>query len=93
MRGYYFEPAVHVMPRRTRNDVILFARYENYNTQRRMAAGYAPLPQFMRSSWVTGVTYKPNPDVALKFDYSFNRSQSSVVRPPNGINLGIGWWF
>ena len=93
MRGYYFEPGIHVLPRRTRNDVILFTRYEKYNTQHRMPDGYAPLPQFNRSSWVAGVTYKPNADVAIKFDYVFNRNASAVVRAINGINLGIGWWF
>ena len=73
--------------------MILFTRYEKYNTQYRMPDGYAPLPQFNRSSWVTGVTYKPNADVAIKFDYVFNRNASTVVRAINGINLGIGWWF
>ena len=93
MRGYYFEPAIHVLPRVTRSDAIVFARYEKYNTQHRMPDGYTPLPQFNRSSWVTGVTYKPNADVAIKFDYVFNRNASTVVRAVNGINLGVGWWF
>ena len=93
MRGYYFEPAVHLLPRRYRNDVILFGRYERYNTQQRMPQGFTPLPQFNRSSWVTGVTYKPHADVAVKFDYVFNRNRSSVVRPVDGVNFGIGWWF
>ena len=35
MRGYYFEPAFHILPRRMRNDVILFTRYEKYDTQHR----------------------------------------------------------
>jgi hypothetical protein len=93
MRGYYLEPGFHALPRRFRHDAILFARYEKYDTQHRMPAGYVPLPQFNRSSWVTGVTYKPNADVAIKFDYVFNRNASSVVRSVNGINMGIGWWF
>lgn len=93
MRGYYVEPAFHLLPRRFRHDIIAFTRYERYNTQQHMPAGYLPLLQFNRSSWVTGVTYKPVPDVALKFDYVFNRNQSSVVRALNGVNLGIGWWF
>ena len=93
LRGYYMEPAFHVLPRRTGKDLILFARYENYNTQQKMAPGFVPLPQFARSSWVTGVTFKPVADVALKFDYVFNRNQSAVVRAVDGINLGIGWWF
>jgi hypothetical protein len=93
MRGYYFEPAVHVLPMRTRHDVIPFLRYEKYNTQYRMPAGYIPLAQFDRSSWITGITYKPHPDVAVKFDYVFNRNASQVVRAVNGVNLGLGWWF
>ena len=93
MRGYYFEPGYHVLPRRLRHDVIAFGRYEKYNTQQKMPSGYTALPQFDRSSWVTGLTYKPHPDVAVKFDYIFNRNASAVVRAINGMNLGIGWWF
>jgi hypothetical protein len=93
MRGYYLEPAVHIFPRRASNDLILFTRYEKYNTQQAMASGYSPLGQFNRSSWVMGVTYKPNADVAVKFDYVKNTNQSVVVPAVNGINLGIGWWF
>jgi hypothetical protein len=93
MRGFYIEPGYHLLPRRFRKDVIAFARYENYNTQRVMPTGYVPLRQFDRSSWVTGITFKPVPDVAIKFDYAFNRNASAVVRALNGINLGIGWWF
>lgn len=93
MRGYYFEPAFHLLPRRFRHDLVAFTRYERYNTQQQMPAGYLPLLQFNRSSWVTGLTYKPVPDVAVKFDYVFNRNRSSIVNPLNGINLGIGWWF
>jgi hypothetical protein len=93
MRGYYFEPAAHIFPRRTRHDMILFTRYEKFNTQHRMPAGFTALPQFDRSAWVVGATYKPNADVALKFDYIFNRNASSVVRARDAFNMGIGWWF
>lgn len=93
MRGFYMEPGVHVLPRRFGNDVTVFARYEKYNTQHRMPEGYTALPQFNRASWITGLTWKPNADVAIKFDYVFNRNESAVVRAVNGINMGIGWWF
>jgi hypothetical protein len=58
-----------------------------------MPEGFVPLPQFNQSSWVAGVTYKPNADIAVKFDYSFNRNASTVVRAIDSINLGLGWWF
>ncbi|MBI2686233.1 MAG: hypothetical protein HYX27_07950 [Acidobacteria bacterium] len=91
--GAYVEPAFHVFPKRRGQDVILFGRYEKYNTQHRMPDGFTALPQFNRSSWVLGATYKPVADVAIKFDYNFNRSASKVLRPLDSINLGIGWWF
>ncbi len=93
MRGYYFEPAVHILPRRLRTDLALFARYEKYNTQQQMAAGFTALPEFDRRSVITGITYKPNADIAIKFDYVFNRNASQVFPALNGLNLGIGWWF
>ena len=93
MRGYYMEPAFHVLPRRSRSDLILFTRFERYNTQQQMPAGYVPLADFNRSSWITGVTFKPNADVAVKFDYVVNQNESRLIRAINGINLGIGWWF
>lgn len=93
MRGWYVEPAAHVFPRRLRHDMILFTRYEKYNTQHRMPREFVPLGEFNRHSWLVGATYKPNADVAVKIDYSFNRSASPVFRPPDALNLGIGWWF
>ncbi|MBI1787462.1 MAG: hypothetical protein HYR60_07920 [Acidobacteria bacterium] len=93
LRGAYFEPAVHLFPRRLRQDLIVFTRYEKYNTQHRMPKGFVSLPQFDRWSWVAGATYKPNADVAIKFDYNFNRNASSVIRVADTLNLGIGWWF
>ena len=57
--------------------------------EHRMPAGYVPLRQFNRSAWITGVTYKPNADVAIKFDYVFNRNASAVVRTTDGVNFGI----
>jgi hypothetical protein len=91
--GYYLEPALHVFPRRLRTDLIVFTRYERYNTQHRMAGGLVSLPEFDRSSVITGITFKPNADVAIKFDYVFNRNAGSVIRPLNAINVGLGWWF
>jgi hypothetical protein len=93
MLGWYFEPAYHVFRKRYRNDLAFFTRYEKYNTQHRMASGFEPLGEFNRSSWLAGLTFKPVPDVAIKFDYSWNRNRSSVVRAVDGINLGVGWWF
>ena len=74
-------------------DLGLFARYENFDTQYRMPAGYIPLESLDRDAVVAGFTYWPDPDVAVKFDYSWVRSRSPVVRAPDSLNIGLGWWF
>jgi hypothetical protein len=93
MRGFYFEGAYRILPSRFRHDMVVFSRYENFDTQNRMAQGYLPLRQFDRDAFVSGVTYFPEPDVALKFDYTILRNQSRFIKARDGFNLGIGWWF
>jgi hypothetical protein len=93
MRGFYFEGAFHILPPEFRHDVVVFSRYENFDTQNKMARGFLPLKEFDRDALVSGFTYFPEPDVALKFDYSVLRNQSRFVKARNGVNLGIGWWF
>ena len=73
--------------------MAFFIRYEKFNTQQEMPLGFVPLPQFNRAAWVLGTTYRPIPDVAVKFDYIFNQNASQVVTPRDSINLGLGWWF
>ena len=93
MRGFYVEGGVHLLPTRLKHDWVTFYRYENFDTQYRMPAGFLPLKQFDRSAHVVGITYYPYPDVALKFDYNFMRNASEVIRIPNRWNFGVGWWF
>jgi hypothetical protein len=93
MRGFYLEGAAHLFPTHFKHDLVTFYRYENFDTQHRMPAGFLPLKQFDRSAHILGLTYYPYPDVALKFDYNFMRNASQVVRVPNRWNFGVGWWF
>ncbi|MGH9674230.1 MAG: hypothetical protein ACRD44_13695 [Bryobacteraceae bacterium] len=93
MRGFYWESAARVLPRRFPHDLALFWRYENFDTQYRMPSGYLPLPQFDRAAHVMGITYYPEPDVSLKFDYTILRSRSALFPALHTVNLGMGWWF
>jgi hypothetical protein len=58
-----------------------------------MAVGGIPLSQFDRTAWVFGATYWPDPDIAIKADYSVVRNRSGFIQAPNSFNLGLGWWF
>jgi hypothetical protein len=93
LRGFYLEGAYRVLPSSAPHDAAVFVRYENFDTQYRMPPGSVKLPEFDRDAWVIGATYWVDPDVAIKFDYSHVRNQSSVIPAPRSINIGLGWWF
>jgi hypothetical protein len=52
-----------------------------------------PLKEFDRDAWVIGFTYFPDADIAVKIDYVNQRNQSTIVKPRNSLNVGLGWWF
>jgi DtxR family Mn-dependent transcriptional regulator len=93
LRGFYAEGGYRFIEGARIGDVGAFTRYENFDTQYRMAAGGIRLPQFDRDAWVFGATYWPDPDIAIKMDYSLVRNRSAVIQAPNSFNLGLGWWF
>ena len=93
MRGWYSEAAYRVWNQGSPRDLVAFARYENFDTQYRMPDGFLPLKMFDRDGWTVGATYYPDPDVAVKVDWTRVRNQSGVVKPANSLNAGLGWWF
>ena len=93
LRGFYGEAAYRVWAGGPARDLVAFVRHENFDTQYRMPDGWLPLKQFDRDAWVTGLTYYPDPDIAVKVDYVRLRNQSSVIQSPSSFNLGLGWWF
>src|SRR5262245_7194849 len=93
LRGFYGEAGYRIVPGGAYGELGAFVRYENFDTQFRMPDGYLPLKQFDRDAAVFGATYWPDPDVAIKMDYSVVRNQSSAIVAPNSFNIGLGWWF
>jgi DtxR family Mn-dependent transcriptional regulator len=93
LRGFYAEGGYRFIEAARFGDVGSFLRYENFDTQYGMAGSGIRLPQFDRAAWVFGATYWPDPDVAIKADYSVVRNRSTFIQAPNSFNLGLGWWF
>jgi DtxR family transcriptional regulator, Mn-dependent transcriptional regulator len=93
LRGFYAEGGYRFIEAARFGDVGAFLRYENFDTQHRMSGGGIRLPQFDRDAWVFGATYWPDPDIAVKADYSVVRNRSAFIQVPNSFNLGLGWWF
>ncbi len=93
LMGAYAEAATRVSPNAWAHEVVVFGRYELFDTQNKMPEGYLPLQEFQRNALVVGATYYPDPDVAFKFDYVKERNKSRVVGAPWQVNVGVGWWF
>lgn len=91
--GAYGEAATRISPDSWTHEVMVFGRYEIFDTQHRMPAGFLPLDRLRRSAFTTGVTYYPDPDVAFKMDVVKERNKSSIVDGPWHVNVGVGWWF
>ena len=93
LRGYYVEGSYLFPLRRLRHELGVFARFEDFDTQFRMPEGTEPIPQFNRRAVSVGANYYLDPDVAIKFDYTHQSSESTLRRAPRTVNVGIGWWF
>jgi DtxR family Mn-dependent transcriptional regulator len=93
LRGFSLEGSRRFLAGTRLGEIGGFVRYENFDTQYRMPAGYVPLLEFDRDAWVFGANFWPDPDIAVKIDYSIVRNQSSVITAPNSFNVGLGWWF
>jgi hypothetical protein len=93
LMGAYAEAATRVSPNAWEDEVVVFGRYELFDTQNKMPEGFLPLEEFQRSAITVGATYFPDPDVAFKFDVVRESNKSSVVLSPWRVNVGVGWWF
>ena len=93
LRGYYLEGSYFLLANPAPRELAVFVRYENFDTQYRMPSGFNSIAAFDRDSWSFGITYFPDPDVAVKVDYTVQRNRSEVLPAPNSFNVGLGWWF
>ena len=93
LRGFYAEGGYRIWNAGSPRDLVAFLRYENFDTQFRMPEDLLPLDEFDRDAWVAGLTYYPDPDIALKADYVRLRNQSGLFPNRHLVNVGLGWWF
>jgi hypothetical protein len=94
MKGWYLQGAYDVLPLfrpRTTHALSPFVRYEQLNTQAAVPAGYQADPANDRQVWTMGLTYKPIPNVAVKFDYQDRRNAAGTGI--NQWNVGMSYMF
>ena len=93
MTGYYLEGGFNLLDGKdTDNELIVFARYENYNTHAEVAEGFERNLAYNRTETTVGLTYKVAEGAALKADYQLFKNEE-VAKETKKINLGVAVWF
>lgn len=93
MNGFYVEAAYdflrHIAD--TEQQLYIFGRYEGYNTQAE-TTGFDPVEAYDRTDTTVGLTWKPDPGVAVKIDYQLFDS-AAADKAAGQLNIGFGYAF
>ena len=93
MTGYYLEGGYNLfVDKNTNDELIVFARYENYNTHDEMAEGFESNLSYNRTEKTIGITYKVASGAAFKADYQFISNELNPEESTQ-MNLGVAVWF
>jgi hypothetical protein len=92
-RGWYLQAAFDVLSLRAGSRAALFpfVRYESFDTQARVPAGYARNPENDARVWTLGVTFKPIEQLVFKADWQ--RRENSASTGVNQWNAALGYVF
>ncbi len=94
MVGWTTEVAYHFLPllyKNTGKDMVLFARWEELNTQKEVASGATADPKNDREVFTYGVAYYPIADIAVKTD--LENWKSAAGERDRRLNIGLAYMF
>lgn len=86
-KGWYAQ-AAYKLWERDEMSLSPFVRYEYYNTQSSMPAGFDANPANAQHVSTAGVTFRLHPQVVIKSDY-----QKYTDKDNNRFNVGLGYMF
>jgi hypothetical protein len=91
--GWYGEAAYDVLPLfgDTKGHYLApFFRYERFDTQASVPSGFTPNPEFNKTLYSFGLTYKPISQIAIKAEYRDFKSRADKD-PADSFLLGLGF--
>jgi len=94
MTGWYVVTGLDLLPFSrpgSEQSITPFVQYESYNTQAEVPSGYTANKANARSILAIGLSYKPHPNVAFKFDYRENKNEAKTG--VNQWNLAVSYLF
>ena len=92
--GWYGEIAYDILPAMkpdTRMGLAPFVRYERFNTQEDVPAGFSPDEKLNKTVVTAGINFYPHPNVVVKIDYRNFDSEGGDL--PDDVNIGVGFVF
>jgi hypothetical protein len=94
MSGYYASIGYDIIPHfipGSEHALIPFIFYEAYDTHAAVAAGFTKKKDYDRTTTAVGLSYKPHPNVAFKFDY---RDHANAANTGNDQwNMAVNYLF
>ncbi|RJP17270.1 MAG: hypothetical protein C4529_14955 [Deltaproteobacteria bacterium] len=96
--GWYLECGYHLFPdawkkgKLAKSDAVVFARYDDFDTQYRMPDGVANNPAGDRREWTLGASFFFTPTLVAKGDVQF-QDDGTGKNLPTLVNFGVGWQF
>jgi len=94
--GYYLEAGYDVLKlTKVNNDkgLVLFCRYENYNTHKDTAGELTINNAYNRTDITLGASFKLANGAVLKTDYQILKNAIANSKSDRQINFGVGVWF
>lgn len=94
MVGTNVEAAFHLLPlllKGTEQDLVLFGRWERFNTQDEVPSGLTANEKNDRTVITYGLAYFPDPDIAIKVDQE--RWKDKADNKEDRLNVGIAYMF
>lgn len=94
MAGYYVEGGYNVLQscKNTKNKLIIFTRYEKYDTHADVTE-ITRNDAYSRTDITVGLGFKVANGAVFKADYLNMRNKKSSSTPKHMFNMGIGIWF
>ncbi|MGE4615372.1 MAG: hypothetical protein AAEJ46_13640, partial [Planctomycetota bacterium] len=95
---FYLEVALHILPDRMKigrfgeSDLVLFARYDDVDTQFKVPAGVVKNDAGTRDEVTLGFTWSLTRQVVVKGDIQL-RDDANPGDLPTLFNFGLGWEF
>ena len=92
MLGWYAEVGYDVLRTTgSAHQLIPYVRYEEVDTQREVAVGFAANPANDETATLVGVAWKPVPQVVAKIDYQLHSNAADTG--VDQLSFQIGWLF